>query len=151
MSHVTFSINFEVKSKCDFKLNSKNKETTDQNKSDKMWCNQHKFNKTHVTKDCHFLNRLKKRNMAIKTVVEATDDSSETEGAVGYYGDFKSVQAVNPYYPAIHSFASVNEDHPMATSELLMICLRCCTFLFFCVDESLINREQQFHVTTLSL
>ena len=36
---------------------------------DKKWCAHHKYNVSHVTKYCHFLNKLKKRNETIKKVV----------------------------------------------------------------------------------
>ena len=36
---------------------------------DKKWCAQHKYNDSHVSENCYFLNKLKKRNKAIKKVV----------------------------------------------------------------------------------
>ncbi|MCP4393655.1 MAG: retroviral-like aspartic protease, partial [Alphaproteobacteria bacterium] len=36
------------------------------------------------------------------------------------YGEFHSIEAVNPYIPVVKSFASVNDAHPLATSEPLM-------------------------------
>ena len=100
------------------KQNKQDSQNTDPTKNKKKWCEHHKYNETHVTKYCYFLNKQKKKKKTINQV-EATDDSSETEGA-GCYGDFKSIQAVNPFEPIIHSFASVKDDHPMATSQPLM-------------------------------
>ena len=36
---------------------------------DKKWCAQHKYNDSHVSENCYFLNKLKKRNKTIKKVV----------------------------------------------------------------------------------
>ena len=52
----------------------------------------------------------------------ASPDSDQNEDNA-FYGDFRSVEAINPYTPIVNSFASVNENHPMATSEPLMTCL----------------------------
>ena len=59
----------------------------DQNKTNKSWCDQHKYNKSHVTENCYFLNKQKTKEI---NQVEAADDTSETEGAVGFYDEFQS-------------------------------------------------------------
>ena len=93
-----------------------------ENKSNKKWCDHHKFNKSHDTKNCFKLNKDKK-SKAINHV-EATEDNSDNENdgnsasaAMGFYSHFKSINAVTP---DIHSFESLSEDHPMATTPPLL-------------------------------
>ncbi|MCP4355598.1 MAG: hypothetical protein GY793_08225, partial [Proteobacteria bacterium] len=89
---------------------------SDQNKAIMKWCDFHKHNKSHTSKDCF---KLKSKTKSVKKLDEAKDDSDQTEGPE-FYGSFHSIEAVNPNMPVVKSFASVNDAHPLATSEPLM-------------------------------
>ena len=56
-----------------------------QPKNNKMWCDQHRYNDTHESKDCYFLNKknnlkTNKLNLTEIRQKEATDISSDTDG-----------------------------------------------------------------------
>ena len=51
--------------------------------------------------------------------VQSKDDSDETQEPQ-FFGSFHSIEAVNPYMPVVNSFASVNDAHPLVTSDPLM-------------------------------
>ena len=62
-------------------------ENIEQNKTNKFWCDQHKYNTSHETKDCYFLNKKNRKTKEIKQaeatdddVFHSADDRSETEG-----------------------------------------------------------------------
>ena len=80
--------------------------------------NVHKYNFSHTSKDCF---KLKAKTKSLKKVEEShsnddNDESQETQ----FFGQFKSIEAVNPYMPVVKSFASVNDAHPLVTSDPLM-------------------------------
>ena len=80
------------------KQNKQDSQNVEQNKNNKMWCDHHKYNVTHESKDCYFLNKLQKESEEINQVqatdvnseTEDADVNSETEGAVGFYDEFQS-------------------------------------------------------------
>ena len=53
----------------------------DQNKTKikKSWCDHHKYNVSHETKNCHFLNNKKNKKTKEIKQAEATDDCSDDE------------------------------------------------------------------------
>ena len=106
-----------------------------ENKS-KKWCKYHKSNKSHnsidciklkskkksnVTKDCRYLKNLKKTNISKVDECQTSSDSDSKRDED--FASFHSINAINPYKPTVNSFASVDDTHPLATSEPLMTCL----------------------------
>ena len=70
--------NFEIK---------KDSQNIDQTKIKKSWCDHHKYNKSHATQNCYFLNKKNRKTKEIKQaeatdddVFHSADDRSETEG-----------------------------------------------------------------------
>ena len=78
---VQVKISFEnldqVKTKKKTKKQNKTKDCNFLDKSNKSWCDQHRYNTTHETKDCNFLNKNKKTKEIKQAVV--TDDCSDDE------------------------------------------------------------------------
>ena len=74
----------DLKANFEIKQDSQN---IDQTKIKKSWCDHHKYNKSHATQNCYFLNKKNKRTKEIKQaeatdddVFHSADDRSETEG-----------------------------------------------------------------------
>ncbi|MCP4392733.1 MAG: hypothetical protein GY804_00415, partial [Alphaproteobacteria bacterium] len=74
----------------------------DQTKTNQKWCHFHK-SKSHTSKDCYVL----KNNSKAKSVKKLDEDRDDSEPLS--YGEFHSIEAVNPYEPVVKSFASVND------------------------------------------
>ena len=82
------------------------------NKKNMKYCKLHKQNFTHVTKDCR---QLQKSNLK-----KLEKNDSDTEDNELQHCTFHSIEAVNPFTPTVKSFASVDDDHPLVTSEPLL-------------------------------
>ena len=92
-----------------------------QNKNkQKLYCSYHKENTSHASKDCLVLKNRNKKIHKLDEYDSEDDTSGNTGNNNGNNENFVTFNSITAYAPSVKSFASVNDAHPMVTSDPLL-------------------------------